>query len=270
MRAESRWAVLRHLVLAASDALAASGRVAAALRLPEGFGDPELAAIGLIDRNMPVGGQRYLEVVGPLGPGSYINRWLGRVGGQGGYCLSVQVPDVAACRQRALERGVRLAADQEVLGYRIIQLHPADMGVLLELDGIPDRGRWFWDDITPGPRPDALIDDITAVTVGVPDPEAAAALWADVIGLELVTPTRLDFSGCVIEFTGHPRGQLLAATFRLAGQASASASASADLPTSLLGLRTAYAAADAAERAVAPSSGAVTSEDGGQGGTSSG
>ena len=235
MPAGPRWAVLRHLVLAAEDALAASAGLAGALRLPAGFGDPELAAIGLIDRNLPVGGQKYLEVVGPLGPGSYINRWLRRVGGQGGYCLSVQVPDGPACRQRALDRGVRLAADQVVLGHPIIQLHPADTGVLLELDGIPDQERWFWDDITPGPRPDALIDDITAVTVGVPDPEATAALWADIIGLELAAPARLDFSGCAIEFAGHPRGQLLAATFRLAGGADATA-----LPASLLGLRATY------------------------------
>jgi hypothetical protein len=248
MQAEPRWAVLRHLVLAANDALAESARLAAALRLPEGFGDPELAAIELTDRNMPVGPQKYLEVVGPLGPGSYINRWLSRVGGQGGYCLSVQVPDVPGSRRRALARGVRLAADQEVLGHRIIQLHPADTGVLLELDGIADPSRWFWDDITPGPRPDALIDDITAVTVGVPDPEATAGLWADIIGLQPVTPTRLDFSGCAIEFTAHPRGQLLAATFRLASGANAAA-----LPASLLGLSAAYQFADPAGSGMAES-----------------
>jgi hypothetical protein len=237
MEAEPSWAVLRHLVLAADDALAASARLAAALRLPEGFGDPELAAIELTDRNMPVGTEKYLEVVGPLGAGSYINRWLRRVGGQGGYCLSVQVPDVAACKRRALDRGVRLAADQAVLGHQIIQLHPADAGVLLELDGIADRGRWFWDDITPGPRPDALIDDITAVTVGVPDPAASAALWADIIGLERAAPASLDFSGCAIEFAAHPRGQLLAATFQLAPGAD-----DTTLPDSLLGLRATYQA----------------------------
>jgi hypothetical protein len=240
MQAEPSWAVLRHLVLAASDALTASARLAAALRLPDGFGDPELAAIDLTDRNLPVGAQKYLQVVGPLGPGSYINRWLSWVGGQGGYCLSVQVPDVPGCRQRALDRGVRLAADQEVLGHRIIQLHPADTGVLLELDGIADRDRWFWDDITPGPRPDALIDDITAVTVGVPDPKAAAALWAGIIGLEPVAPARLDFSGCAIEFTAHPRGQLLGATFRLAGHVNAHAADAAGLPATLLGLEASY------------------------------
>ncbi len=239
MPAEPNWAVLRHLVLATGDALAASARLAAALRLPPGFGDPELAAIELTDRNMPVGGQKYLEVVGPLGPGSYINRWLRRVGGQGGYCLSVQVPDVPACKQRAREAGVRLAADQEVLGHPIIQLHPADMGVLLELDGIPERDRWFWDDITPGPRPDALIDDITAVTVGVPDPEATAALWADIIGLRPAGPARLDFSGCAVDFVPHPRGQLLAATFRQPGPPAGGRS----LPDDLLGLAASYAVA---------------------------
>jgi hypothetical protein len=242
MSVEPNWAILRHLVLATGDALAESARLATELRLPSGFGDPELAAIGLTDRNMPVGGQKYLEVVGPLGPGSYINRWLDRVGGQGGYCLSVQVPDVPACKRRAAEAGVRLAADQEVLGHPIVQLHPADVGVLLELDGIPDRADWFWDDITPGPRPDALIDDILAVTVGVPDPEATAALWARIIGLEPAGPTRLDFSGCAVEFAPHPRGQVLAATFRQAGPPGEGRS----LPASLLGLTVSYADAAAA------------------------
>jgi hypothetical protein len=239
MPAEPNWAVLRHLVLATGDAVAESARLAGELRLPPGFGDPELAAIGLTDRNMPVGEQKYLEVVGPLGPGSYLNRWLARVGGQGGYCLSVQVPDVPACKQRAREAGVRLAADQEVLGHPIVQLHPADVGILLELDGIPDRSAWFWDDITPGPQPDALIDDILAVTVGVPDPEAVTALWAGITGLRPAGPARLDFSGCAVDFVPHPRGQLLAATFRQPSPAVGGR----PLPGDLLGLAASYAVA---------------------------
>lgn len=239
MSAEPNWAILRHLVLATGDALAESARLAGELGLPPGFGDPELAAIGLTDRNMPVGAQKYLEVVGPLGPDSYINRWLARVGGQGGYCLSVQVPDVPACKRRAAEAGVRLAADQEVLGHPIVQLHPADVGILLELDGIPDPGAWFWDDITPGPQPDALIDDILAVTVGVPDPEATTALWATIIGLTPAGPARLDFSGCLVDFVPHPRGQVLAATFRQSGPPGDGG----PLPADLLGLAASYTAA---------------------------
>ena len=138
--------------------------------------------------------------------------------------------------QRALDRGVRLAADQDVLGHPIIQLHPADAGVLLELDGIPDAGRWFWDDITPGPRPDALIDDIIAVTVGVPDPEATAALWAGIIGLELAGPARLDFSGCAVDFVPGSRGQVQAATFRQAGPPDDGS----PLPADLLGVAASY------------------------------
>ena len=230
------WAILRHLVLACADAVADSAGLAAQLRLPDGFADPELAAIGLTDRNMPVGQQKYLEVVGPLRPDSYINRWLGRVGGQGGYCLSVQVPDVPACKERARDRGVRLAADQAVMGHPIVQLHPADVGILLELDGIPDPGAWFWDGITPGPRPDAVIDDIVAVTVGVADPVATTTLWADIIGLVPVTPTRLDFTGCAIDFVESPRGQVLGATFQLTGYGVAGG----PRPDALLGLLASY------------------------------
>ncbi|MGH2928100.1 MAG: hypothetical protein ACRDL8_07855, partial [Solirubrobacteraceae bacterium] len=86
----------------------------------------------------------------------------------------------------------------------------------------------------------ALIDDITAVTVGVPDPEATAALWAAILGLEPAGPALLDFGGCAIEFTAHPRGQLLAAAFRLAGHVTAADAAG--LPGSLLGLRARYEA----------------------------
>jgi hypothetical protein len=228
-------------VLAATDAAGASARLAAELRLPDGFGDPELAAIDLVDWNMPVGPHKYLEVVGPRSPDAYINRWLRRVGGQGGYCLSVQVPDVPACKRRARERQVRLAADQDVRGRPIVQLHPADVGILLELDGIPDQAAWFWDGLTPGPRPDARIDDIVAVTVGVPDPAATAALWAEIIGLEPAGLARLDFSGCAVDFTEHPRGQVLGATFRLAGREDAGQ----HLPGELLGLRASYLAAPA-------------------------
>ena len=66
------------------------------LRLPAGFADPMLAGIGLADAAMPVGPVQFLEVVGPLDESSYINRWLKKVGGRGGYCLSVQVPDAPA------------------------------------------------------------------------------------------------------------------------------------------------------------------------------
>jgi hypothetical protein len=214
--ARKEWAIVRQLVLATADTQSAGSAIANELQLPPGFADPELANIGLDDYVMPVGPQKFLEVVGPLDDKSYINRWLDRVGGSGGYCLSVQVPDVAACRARALALGIRLAADQTYLGHPLIQLHPVDVGILLELDGIADPAVWFWDGVTPGPRADAVIDDIVGVTVGTPDPEARAAQWAHIIGLDLLSPTSLDFSGAIIDFVANPVGQLLGARFRVA------------------------------------------------------
>jgi hypothetical protein len=214
------WAILRQLVIGTPDALGDGAAAGATLRLPDGFADPLLADIGLHDYVMPVGGQKYLEYVGPTDDASYINRWLARAG-SGGYCLSIQVPDAPACKERALAAGVRLAADQVLMGHPLFQMHPSDVGILLELDGVSDPDVWFWDDVTPGPSETALIDDIAGVRIGVPDPVATAALWSAIIGLELVTPTTLDLSGCTVEFTPHGVGRLLGADLVLADGRSA-------------------------------------------------
>jgi hypothetical protein len=231
---QPNWAILRQLVLATDDALADAARIAGQLGLPAGFADPMLAGIGLADAAMPVGPAQFLEVVGPLDETSYINRWLHKVGGAGGYCLSVQVPDAPACKARALALGVRLAADEVLMGHPLFQMHPADVGILLELDGVSDPATWFWDDITPGPNADALVDSIVSVTVGTPDPAATATQWAHIIGLDLASPTALDFTACRIDFVEHPVGQVLAAQFQLAS--------GADVPAidELLGLQVSF------------------------------
>ena len=80
------------------------------------------------------------------------------------------------------------------MGHEIIQLHPLDVGVLLELDAFLPRDAWFWDDL-PAARAahaarTAKADDIVAVDVAV-DPEAGprdpvtmAATWAAIVGIE--------------------------------------------------------------------------------------
>jgi hypothetical protein len=232
--AGDNWAILRQLAAATRDALGDGAGAAELLRLPDGFADPALLDVGLHDYVTPVGPQKFLEVVGPVDQSSYIHRWLDRVGGSGGYCLSVQVPDLASCRARALAAGVRLAADQTYLGYPLIQMHPGDVGILLELDGIPDPSAWYWDDVAPGPADDAVINDIVGVRIAATDPAATAAQWADIIGLELTTPTTLDFSGCVVEFVAGTVNQLVGVDFQLAS--------GADAPVSetLLGLQVTY------------------------------
>ncbi len=93
-------------------------------------------------------------------------------------------------KARALARGIRVPVDVEAFGNPVVQLHPQDVGLLLEIDGITDPRAWFWDDINPGPEADAGVDEILGVEVPVADPAAMNALWHDL--LDLGAPAKTD------------------------------------------------------------------------------
>jgi hypothetical protein len=112
--------------------------------------------------------------------------------------LSTQVPSLDGVRDRAAAHGVRVAVETEAMGHRIVQLHPLDVGVLLELDEFVPREAWFWDEL-PGARAahaarTSKADDIVAVDVAVDtasDPGAPAAMartWAAIIGIDPPSP----------------------------------------------------------------------------------
>ena len=190
-----RWAELRQVGFAALDHAAAVRTATELLGLGPGFGDPLLAALNLADFTAPVGLDTYVEVLAPTTPDHPVARWLGRVGGSSGWVLSAQVPSLDGVKERAAERGVRIAAETQAMGHGIIQLHPRDVGVLLELDAFLPRDAWFWDDL-PAARAalaaarTARADDIVAVEVavdpaaGLRDPVAMAQTWAAIIGIE--------------------------------------------------------------------------------------
>ena len=137
----------------------------------------------MIDATLPVAKQAYLEFIAPASDRAAVAKWLGKIGGRGGYVLSVQHPSPQSVKERALARGIRVPIDLEAFGHPVIQLHPQDVGLLLEVDGITDPEAWFWDDIDPGPRAGAGIDDIVGVEVAVADPAAMALLWHELLDL---------------------------------------------------------------------------------------
>lgn len=195
------WAILRQVVIATNNHAADVAAVRSAFGLGEGFGDPELKDLALLDATLPVSPKRYLELIGPENDTAVVTKWLNKIGGRGGYVLSVQHPDPDAVRARALARGIRVPIDTTALGHVVIQLHPQDVGALLEVDGIDDESAWFWDDIDPGPEPDALVDAIVGVEVPVAEPEAMNALWHDLLGLG--TPAAadtIDLGGIPVRF----------------------------------------------------------------------
>lgn len=210
------WALLRQVVLATDDIGGAGALVREKFRLGKGFADPELDTVGLADDTMALAGGSYLELVAPSGGapmGAALSRWLAKTGG-GGYALSVQHSDAVAARDRAVALGVRLAADQLVMGHPIVQFHPADAGLLLELDGIADPEKWFWDGMGVDPSPDALIDDVVRVDAGVTDPASTTALWTEILGFAPVERHTFDLGGRLVHLVpraDHPRWAI---TFR--------------------------------------------------------
>jgi hypothetical protein len=186
-----RWAELRQVGLATLDHASAVRTATDLLALGPGFGDPLLAALHLADFTAPVGPDTYLEVLGPTTPDHPVARWLSRVGGASGWVLSTQVPSLDGVKERAAEHGVRVAVETQAMGHDIIQLHPLDVGVLLELDAFLPRDGWFWDDLPAAQAARAArtakADDIVAVDVAVAgprDPAAMARTWAAIIGIE--------------------------------------------------------------------------------------
>jgi hypothetical protein len=164
MSDDKSWAILRQVVIATTDH------------------DGDLDAVRA-DATLPVSKDAYLEFIAPIDDKAAVLKWLTKIGGRGGYVLSVQHPDPAAVRSRAQALGVRIPIDVEAFGHPVLQLHPQDVGLLLEIDGIADPQAWFWDDINPGPEADASISDIVGVEVPVADPQATANLWRELLDL---------------------------------------------------------------------------------------
>jgi hypothetical protein len=186
----NQWARLRQVGFATLDHAAAVRTATDLLALGPGFGDPLLAAMGLADFTAPVGPDTYVEVLAPTTPGHSVARWLRRVGGASGWVLSTQVPSLAGVRERAAEQGVRIAVETQAMGRTIIQLHPLDVGVLLELDEFLPCEAWFWDELPAAQAARAArtskADDILAVdaTASPGAPAAMARTWAAIIGID--------------------------------------------------------------------------------------
>jgi hypothetical protein len=202
---ENQWAELRQVGFASLDHGAAVKAATELLELGPGFDDPLLAALHLADFTAPLGPDTYVEVLAPTTPDHSIARWLGRVGGSSGWVLSTQVPSLAGVKERAAAHGVRIAVETEAMGHPIIQLHPLDVGVLLELDELLPREAWFWDDMPAAQAAQASrslkADDIVAVDVAVADPVTMAGTWAAIIGID---PPVATADGAAIAFSGRP------------------------------------------------------------------
>jgi len=178
---------LRQLVLAAADLDVVVEDLCAFLDVEVCYRDPGVANFGLHNALMAVGDQ-FLEVVSPVREGTTAGRFIERKGGDAGYMVIFQVPDLAAARRRVDAASMRVVWEGSVPGIRGMHLHPADIGgAIVSLDEADPADGWPW----AGPEwrdhvRRRTVSGFAAAHLHAADPGALAARWSSVLGIDPV------------------------------------------------------------------------------------
>lgn len=176
---------LRQIALVAGDLPTAEADIRAILGLDYAYDDPGVGKFGLKNAVFPVG-ETFLEVVSPNQAGTTAGRLLEKRGGDGGYMVILQVPDIAEARARIAASNARVVEQADLHGGAVAMshIHPRDVGgAILSLDYMRPRARWEWG----GPvwRENVRTDTSTGI-VGAElqgeDPAAMARRWGEVLG----------------------------------------------------------------------------------------
>jgi hypothetical protein len=198
---------LRQAVLVAAELEPVELALRQALGLHEPFRDPGVGEFGLQNAVFAIG-DCFLEIVSPIQPGTAAGRYLERHGGDGGYMALFDLEDLDSARARVERDGVRVVWRIDLPDISGTHLHPADMrGAIVSLDSSRPYGSWRWG----GPQWTARTDDgapghLSAITVAVRDPDAAAARWGSVLGAQLAggSTTTLELDDGAVHFVDAP------------------------------------------------------------------
>jgi hypothetical protein len=196
---------LRQVALVARSLPPVVEEVREVLGVEVAFRDPSVESFGLENVLFPIGDQ-FLEVVSPIREGTAAGRYLDRRGGDGGYMVILQCDDPAERERRAATLGIRKAFEQDLGGYRVLQLHPRDTGgCFLSIDfqaGGEDRtGPWHpagpsWQEAV---RTD-VVRGISAVEIQSPEPAGLAARWHEILDRPIATDGTLRLDDATIYF----------------------------------------------------------------------
>ena len=181
---------LRQIALVAEKLAPAINNLEAVLGILPCYVDSGVKQFGLENTLLAVGTD-FIEVVAPIQKNTAAGRYLKRHGSDGGYMVICQVPNEAeqqACRKRATANKVRVAWEYEEGDYRIMQLHPGDMGAaFLEVDWAqPAETTGYWPPVGGNGWQDKSKPGITLTGVELqsPDPQVLAKHWSSVIGVK--------------------------------------------------------------------------------------
>ncbi len=181
---------LRQAVLVAAELEPLAAAIGSTLGLREPFRDPGVAAFGLVNAVFAIG-DCFLEIVSPARTGTAAGRQLERNGGDGGYMVLFDLEDLNGARARAAAAGVRTVWQIDLPDISGTHMHPSDLrGAIVSLDSSRPFGSWRWG----GPEwtgeinrdPERPRGELRGITVAVAEPDAVAARWGEVLGLEPV------------------------------------------------------------------------------------
>ncbi|HEY2551340.1 MAG TPA: hypothetical protein VGI64_12260 [Streptosporangiaceae bacterium] len=176
---------LRQVALVAADCDRVARELRDAFGWGEPFSDPGVGQFGLTNAVFAAG-DTFVEVVAPVRSGTTAGRYLERRGGDSGYMAIFQLPDLAQARRRIADAGVRVIWTADLPDIAGTHLHPKDVpGAIVSLDWAdpPRSWRWAGPDWTGQAPPLLAGGSLTGLTIEVSDPAAAAARWAQILGL---------------------------------------------------------------------------------------
>jgi hypothetical protein len=182
---------IRQIALVARDLGSAESEIIDALDLEVAFRDPGVGEFGLHNALFPVGDE-LLEVVSPTREGTTAGRLLDKRGGDGGYMVILQVPEVEECRRHLDDVGARVVYEAKGHSIRGLHIHPKDVGgAILSVDQAdpPESWEWAGDDWRAHIRT-SVATKITGVELQSANPTAMASRWAEVLGREVAADGR--------------------------------------------------------------------------------
>ncbi|MCO5326984.1 MAG: VOC family protein [Solirubrobacterales bacterium] len=171
---------LRQAVIAVGDLDRSVELLRSGLGLNEPFADPAVGYFGLENAVFAIG-DTCLELVSPTRDGTAAGRLLERRGGDCGYMAMLQVPDLAAARERAHAAGVREVFAVELDDIEEVHLHPGDMrGAIVALSVPKPTASWRWGGEGWAER--SVPGRVAGITVAATDPAATRHRWETVAG----------------------------------------------------------------------------------------
>ena len=178
---------LRQLVIATSEMDVLAESICDLFELRRTFSDPELIVFGLANVLIPLG-DTFLELVTPVQENTSAGRFLKKRGGDGGYMVIVDSPDLEQERRRleTVEMDIVWHENRKTDGIhgQSLHLHPKQVGgAILSIDNMTPTSSWLWagtdwrKDINK-----SLVSHLSGVNICGPHPENLLSNWEIALG----------------------------------------------------------------------------------------